>query len=193
MVKRGFRSPKSLLAALALTPLFGPFGSPPAHACGTIHDWLAKYEGAGGSDAQRESALQELAVACADYAGKASDPQLLEVLRDAVARHLDRGLIQSVFDTYRCLSGVREGAGYGDLAAALDTSACPSGEQLEAWYESSVDDALIRRGPERSADRIGWLHKGAVVEKLGVEGDWMRIRTWTGQTGYVHTSLLAKY
>ena len=128
-----------------------------------------------------------------DYAGKASDPQLLDVLRDAVKRGLDTGRIQSVFDTYRCLSGVRDDTGYGELTASLDTSGCPTDEQRKNWRESRVDDALIRRGPAKTAPRVGWLKKGAVVEKLGVDGEWLKVRTWQGLTGYVHGSLLADY
>lgn len=188
-----FRFPAAFPVVLGAALLLGLVGSRPAGACGSIHHWIAKYSGAGASDRSRESALRELSAVCGDYAGKASDPQLLDVLRDAVKRHLDTGLIQSVFDTYRCLSGVRDEGAYGELRAALDTSGCPTGERLKAWRESRVDDALIRGAPAKGAKRIGWLKKGAVVEKLGAEGDWVKVRTWTGLTGYVHGSLLADY
>ncbi len=168
-------------------------GVPPAHACGSIHDWVAKYSRQGAADRQRESALRELAGACGDYAGKASDVKLLEVLRDAVARGLDRALVQSVFDTYKCLSGVRGQGAYKELAAALDTSRCPSEERLQRWRSVKVDGALIRGAPDKTAKRIGWLDKGAVVERLAAVGAWLRIKTWDGRTGYVHESLLAKF
>ena len=167
--------------------------SGPAEACGTLRDWVAKYDAAGESDRQRVAALHELTVACSDYAGKAHDTMLLPVLRDAVRRNLDRGLVQLVFDTYMCLPGVREVAGYAALASALDTSACLSEAELANWYESTVDGALLRRGPSRGAEPIGWLRKGAMAEHLGTEGEWIEVLTWTGAQGYVHASLLAPY
>ncbi len=188
-----FRFPAAFPIVLGTALLLGFASSQPARACGSIHHWIAKYSGAGVSDMSRESALRELSTVCGDYAGKASDPQLLDVLRDAVRRGLDTRRIQNVFNTYRCLSGVRDEGAYGELRAALDTSGCPTGEQLKAWRESRVDDALIRGAPAKGAKRVGWLRKGAVVEKLGAEGDWIKVRTWTGLTGYVHVSLLADY
>ena len=188
-----FRFPAAFPVAVAGAFLSGVVASQPARACGSIDHWIAKYSIAGASDMRKESALRELSAACGDYVGKASDAQLLDVLRDAVRRRLDARLVQSVFDTYGCLSGVRDDGAYGELTAALDTSGCPTGEQLKAWRESRVDGALVRSGPTKGAGRIGWLRKGAVVEALGADGDWIRVRTWTGLTGYVHGSLLAEY
>ena len=188
-----FRFPAAFPIVLGAAVLLGLASIQPARACGSIDHWIAKYSGAGASDRGRESALWELAAECGDYAGKSSDAELLDVLRDAVKRRLDTDLIQIVFDIYRCLSGVRDEGAYGELRATLDTSGCPTEEQLKAWGESRVDNALIHGAPAKSAKRVGWLRKGAVVEKLGAEGDWIKVRTWTGLTGYVHGSLLAEY
>ena len=193
IMKRKIRPPKAIAAGLAVVFLLAAGGVTPAHACGSINHWSAKYFSQGASNGKRQSALRELVAVCGDYAGKASDVKLLEVLRDAVGRGLDRPLMQSVFDTYKCLSGARDKGAYMELKAALNTSRCPSVEDLERWRSVKVDGALIRAGPAKKAKRIGWLNKGAVVKKLGAEGAWHRIRTWGGQTGYVHGSLLAKY
>jgi hypothetical protein len=63
-----------------------------------------------------------------------------------IARGLDRGLVQRVFDTYMCLPGARGQAGYADLAATLVTAVRLSEEALANWSETTVDGALLRRG-----------------------------------------------
>ena len=110
-----FRFPAAFPIVLGAALLLGLASIQPARACGSIDHWIAKYSGAGASDRSRESALWELAAECGDYAGKASDAQLLDVLRNAVKRGLDTDLIQIVFDIYRCLPGVRDEGAYGEL------------------------------------------------------------------------------
>ena len=165
----------------------------PALACGTMADWIAKYDAVGASDDQRRAALSELTDSCSDYAGKADDRRLLPVLADAVERGIDYDLVQLVYDTYLCLPGARDEPGYEALWRAMDRRACLSDETLAGWVESRVDGALLRRRASPEADTIGWLRQGAMAERLGADGDWIEVLTWTGRRGWVHGSLLAPY
>ena len=165
----------------------------PALACGTMADWIAKYDAAGAADDQRRAALTELTVSCSNYAGKADDRRLLPVLADAVERGIDYDLVQRVYDIYLCLPGARDEPGYEALWRAMDRRACLGDEALAGWVESRVDGALLRRGPSREEEAIGWLRQGAMAEKLGTEGDWTEVLTWTGERGWVHGSLLVPY
>ena len=171
-----------------------------APACGTICDWISKYQQAR-SNTYRRSALRELQVACGDYAGKRDDRPILEVLSDAARHNVDNDLIQRVFDTYRCVPtawpdrrpGNFPAAGSKALAVVLDFSKCPNEADLANWHEVIVDAAIVRADPSIKATRIGWLHRGAVVVGLKSAGDWMEIRSLSGLTGYVHNSLLGPY
>ncbi len=176
------------LAALLLSTFSGP-----AAACGTIGDWIGKYEDAGSSDDGRRAALVELSVACSDYAGKADDRRLLPILADALDRGLDYDLVQLVYDSYLCLPGARGETGYAALYRAMDRRACLDDAGLANWLESTADGALLRSGPGQSHAAIGWLRRGAMAERLCEDGAWIEVLTWTGQRGWVHGSLLAPY
>lgn len=47
----------------------------------------------------------------------------------------------------------------------------------------------FRRGP--GGEKIGSLPERTVVERLGVDGEWWKVRTRMGFVGYVHSSFLA--
>ncbi len=175
------------LAALLLSAFSGP-----AAACGTIGDWIAKYEGASSDDG-RQAALVELSVACSDYAGKADDRRLLPVLADALDRGLGYDLVQRVYDTYLCLPGASDEAGYEAVHRAMDQRACLDDAALANWLESTADGARLRSGPGQSHAPIGWLRRGAMAERLDGDGEWIEVLTWTGEQGWVHDSLLAPY
>ena len=53
--------------------------------------------------------------------------------------------------------------------------------------------ANIRSGPDVSERRLGHAFQGTIVEKVAATGDWLEIRTWRGQAGFIHADLLEKY
>ncbi len=181
----------AILAVLALFALSAL--APPAMACGDLRGWIEKYQSPEAGDASRQTALRELAGPCKGYVAVTSDELLLVVLQDALRRPYDKALVQAVFARYRCIPGVAEQEDYGVLAKALDTTACPTGRDLQNWFVVAVSGALLRARSSKSSKRVGFVKRGIVVERLAESGDWLKIRTWRNQTGFIHQDLLAIY
>lgn len=164
-----------------------------ASACGTVRDWVAKYDSAPSSGSGRASAIQELAGGCGGHTGRDSDRELLRILAHALDSGLDRASIGRVFGAFRCLMGARDREPYRRLRAAFPDARCPGADALARWRSVSGGGVNLRQAPARTAPRVGVLERGQVVEELAVEGEWRRIRTWAGETGYVHSSLIRPY
>jgi len=164
-----------------------------ACACGTVRDWVAKYDAAPPSGSGRDAALRELAGGCGGYTGRDSDRELLRILAHALDSGLDRASIGRVFGTFRCLMGARDREPYGRLRAAFPDARCPGADALARWRSVIGAGVNLRQGPARAAARVGVLERGQVVEELATEGEWRRVRTWAGETGYVHASLVRPY
>jgi hypothetical protein len=49
-----------------------------------------------------------------------------------------------------------------------------------ATYDSTVDRRSIFLEPSKDSAQVGQVHKGAYVTLLGRDGDWARVRFWTG-------------
>lgn len=161
-----------------------------ASACGTVQDWVARYGDPKASEAGRTGALIELASYCGDYFGAESDRALVPVLSDALARGHDGALVQRVFDRFRCLSATRGEMAREALAARLDTKGCPGASALARWRRVAADGVNLRSGPSRSATRLATLPRNAVVEAMGNDGAWLRVRTFAGVDGFIHGTLL---
>jgi hypothetical protein len=181
------RSRRWLLALVAAAGLAWP-GM--AAACGTLQDWIARYDNPQAGDAGRKGALMELAAFCGDYFGAASDRALLPVLGDALARG-ETALAQQVFERFRCLSAMPDEADRRVLAGRLDVAGCPSAEQRQHWRAVSGDGVNLRAGPARSAERLATLPRHSVVEVVENHGDWAKVTTFFGAQGYIHAPLLA--
>jgi hypothetical protein len=165
----------------------------PSFACGDIRYWIDAYEDKAAEDRFRLKALEKLVLICDGYEAVKSDRVLLTVVSDALDRRSEITLVQSLFDKYRCLSGARAEAGYTAVAARLQTAHCPTAADLERWHVVSVRRANVRRGPAMSAAFAGGLARGTVVVETGRDGDWMKIETWKGLSGYVHRSLVTEF
>lgn len=179
------------MVGLALVALSAQ--APSALACGDLQGWIEKYQSAEASDAERQAALRELSGPCRGYVAVTSDEVLLDVLHDAVRRNYDKALVQAVFMRYRCIPGVAEEEGYGLLTKALDAADCPTAKDRQNWFVVAVSGALLRQRATKKSKRIGFVKRGIVVEKLGQSGDWLKVRTWRNQAGFIHQSLLAIY
>lgn len=167
--------------------------APSAQACGDLHGWVEKYQSPEADDAARHNALRQLSGPCKGYVAVTSDELLLDVLHDALERAYDKALVQSVFARYRCIPGVEHEEGYGVLIKALDTTACPTATDRKNWFVVAVSGGLLRARASRTSKRVGLVKRGGVVEKLAKAGDWLKVTTWHGETGYIHQSLLAIY
>jgi cell wall-associated NlpC family hydrolase len=54
----------------------------------------------------------------------------------------------------------------------------------------AVEVANLRNGPSTSYARIGTLKQGQTVRLLGRSGDWFKVETKAGATGWVHSELV---
>ncbi|WP_029215535.1 SH3 domain-containing protein [Kallotenue papyrolyticum] len=55
----------------------------------------------------------------------------------------------------------------------------------------TVEVANLRSGPGTSYERIGKLRQGQTVKLLGRNGDWFKVETSSGQTGWIHSELVS--
>ncbi len=55
---------------------------------------------------------------------------------------LDRDLIQLVFDTYRCIPGIRHEPGYEGFKTTLVGSGCSTEDEMNRWREAAVVEKL---------------------------------------------------
>lgn len=94
---------------------------------------------------------------------------------------------------YRCIPGAAGETIYAQLTDALDTAACPTAVDRQTWHVVAVSGAFLRARASKSSKRVGFVKHGMIVEKQGQSGDWMKVRTWRNQTGFIHGSLLAIY
>ncbi len=186
---------KGYLIMLAAAALIAAVPLSSASACGKVRGWAATYAGCGPSDLCRKNKLVVLQ-GCGGYFGKRSDRLLLPVLKDALARGLDKKLVQRVFDRYRCIPGARDMEGYKTVMRALNTAKCPTPAVLGRWFELRVSNANLRAAPSRSSRKVGWVLKGQVIERLRTAGAWYKVVSWAGVskvTGYIHASLVVPY
>ena len=191
MILRKNRAALVVFAVLAQVALAAH--ATPAQACDDLQGWVEKYQNTEATDVSRQAALRELSGPCGGYIAVTSDEALLDVLLDAVRRTYDKALVQAVFARYRCIPGVAEEEDYGVLTRVLDTTTCPTGKDRQNWFVVAASGGLLRAGPSKSSKRIGFVKRGIVIEKLAQSGDWLKIRTWRNQTGFIHESLLAIY
>lgn len=76
----------------------------------------------------------------------------------------------------------------GDAPAAAGS--LPDSLRAPRYRVTGVHPARLnfRRGP--GGERVGALPERTVVERLGVDGEWWRVRTRAGHIGYVHSGFL---
>ena len=169
-------------------------GATPAVAANCdLHVLIEKYQDPEATDQSRTAALDKIARPCRGYVAVTSDELLLDVLNDALRRSYDKAVIQTAFSRYRCIPGVSEEEGYDSLASVLDMVDCPSGYDRQNWFVVAVSGALLRSRPTKSSRRVGWVKRGAVVEKHGQSGDWLKVTTWGNKTGFIREDMLAYY
>jgi uncharacterized protein YgiM (DUF1202 family) len=56
----------------------------------------------------------------------------------------------------------------------------------------NVDMANIRTEPNADSERVGFAQRGTVISLIEVDGDWAKIKTDSGLTGYMMTNLFQK-
>ena len=56
---------------------------------------------------------------------------------------------------------------------------------------TGAERVLIRRGPGRKFPPFAALTEGSAVEVQEMQGEWSRVKTASGQVGYVHSNFLA--
>lgn len=114
-----------------------------------------------------------------------------------VARHMDALLGDS--DVTKLVAEVQKA--YDDAQAAdpaladflaglgnADSDNAASNAE-EGAILTVTEGCNVRAEASSDGDIIGGYDEGAQVEKLGVDGDWIKIE-YEGQTGYIHNSLL---
>lgn len=118
--------------------------------------------------------------------GTASDPL---VSRSYVDEQVDR--LQQQFDRLQ-----KDVSFLKEELAGLQPSG-PGGEQgtvgLTKGKKGAVaaqSGAVLRSGPGKEFEKVGGLKKGAVVEILEVQEGWCRVKTDSGETGWVSGELL---
>lgn len=71
------------------------------------------------------------------------------------------------------------------------------GAATAAWGQGNTavvtgaDRVFIRRGPGTEFPPFATLTEGSTVEVQEMQGEWSRVRTASGQVGYVHSNFLA--
>lgn len=79
--------------------------------------------------------------------------------------------------------------GHGGVSASHDM---PEAEKLPKFRVSDVHpDVLVFRASP-GGRKTGSLPERTVVERLGVDGEWWKVRTRLGYVGYVHSGYLKK-
>jgi N-acetylmuramoyl-L-alanine amidase len=81
-------------------------------------------------------------------------------------------------------------AAAGSPASSDSAPAEPADAAVAVRYTVTADILNVRAEPSLTAPVIGKLKQGAVVEKLGEDGDWFRVRQG-GLTGWAHSDYLA--
>ncbi|OGC76186.1 MAG: hypothetical protein A2Z27_05835 [candidate division Zixibacteria bacterium RBG_16_50_21] len=78
------------------------------------------------------------------------------------------------------------------LVASLDSSMkfWPDISLGKGGLEVAVSAAVIREGPSTGSDVVTTVNQGADLKILEQKGSWYRVRTESGQTGWVHASLV---
>jgi len=176
----------AIVIAVTLTPVT-------ASACGTVQHGVKRYNHADATDRSRTSALRILGATCSGYVAVKSDRELLPILSDAVRRGLPVEMIQKAFVKQRCLQGLRNSDDHAALSQKLDLSKCPTPADLETWSVVTVGSAHLRRKPSTSSARVGAVLRGTIVETGRKAGDWLHIKTWEGDKGYIHGKLVTPF
>lgn len=162
-----------------------------AAACGTLHHWTQAYREAA-TDQRRVATLGEMAAVCGDYDTRADDAMLSEILIDALDRNLPRALAAQVFEAYRCLPSLRRTSAYAKLSA-IGGPHCPDETELAAWRVVTGSHVRLRADASTAAPVSSLLNRGNVIAELARSGEWVRVETWHGTTGFVHESFIEPY
>jgi len=68
---------------------------------------------------------------------------------------------------------------------SVDAISLPSGENRVQVIVASLD---VREKAEEGSTKIGTLSKGTIVQAVGVEGKWVKIKTVDNKIGYISAS-----
>lgn len=164
-----------------------------ASACGTFEVWIQQR-------AQRSVQDVLMHLECVHY--NTYDPErhailLFELMRDAVVAGPAPEEARRLFHKYECLPSMKTREGYSEVLTALGAERCTP----EGYFGVAAEDLLVldvsvaplRNTPSRDAPAADRVHRGAIVRKLGVEGDWMRVKTRWDNVGYIPASHLRAY
>ena len=77
------------------------------------------------------------------------------------------------------------------LALLSETATVVWGQGNNAALITGAERVLLRRGPGRKFAPFAALTEGSAVEVLEMQGEWSRVKTASGQVGYVHSNFLA--
>ncbi len=75
------------------------------------------------------------------------------------------------------------------LQDSKPASRTPKSDSSSSVRYVKVDMANIRTEPSEESSRVGFAQRGTVINVLSVDGDWAKIKTETGLTGYMSTKL----
>ncbi len=75
--------------------------------------------------------------------------------------------------------------------APLSGVATPAWGQGNAAVVTGTERVFVRRGPGTEFPPFATLTKGSAVEVQEMQGEWSRVKTASGQVGYVHSNFLA--
>lgn len=162
-------------------------------ACGTVEHWTTRYRDPAATDESRSAALFQLSRNCSGYKAVESNRALVDILTDALGRSIPRASVQAVFDTFHCLPGAMRENDYASLAGMMDTSKCPTKDELANWSVVTVDYANIRSRPDVASARSGVAEGGSVVVVDRTAGEWHAITTWAGDSGFIHRDLVTPF
>lgn len=73
----------------------------------------------------------------------------------------------------------------------------PGGPAARVWAQASTavvtgtERVFVRRGPGTEFPPFASLGRGSLVEVQEMQGEWSRVKTGSGQIGYIHSNFLA--
>ena len=125
----------------------------------------------------------------------ASEAPLFEILVRALRADVENTLIVDAFVRYRCVYSMRNEDDYAQLAALIPAQEYDRLCNTRLLVRSRVVlpcGAYIRAKPAVESERAGWAKPNTLVEVVGTEGDWVRVR-YHAREGFIRRDLLGPY
>lgn len=191
--KRDVSGPRRYTLLMAMGAAVLLLAASRVYACGTFEMWAAKQ---GQLPAKRLLAQLN----CVDY--NTYDPDkhaefLFESLRDALDEGQAADDARNLFHKYECLPSMKQREGFDKVLGALGAERCTP----EGYFRAMAQDLLVvdarvaqmRGMPSADSPVTDRAYRGAVVKKLGSDGDWIRVKTRWDNVGYIPAAQLREY